>query len=1020
MADETDIDELRERLADMEGTSFWRGLEEVAGTETFRSYLHREFPREASRLGSEIDRRNFMKLSAASLALAGIAGCEPEQRDKIIPYVEKPEEVVPGEPLFFASTFQFGGVGQGVLVEDHTGRPTKIEGNPDHPTSDGATTAHSQASVLTLYDPDRSKVTLEDGETAGWSAFQSEMRTRRQRLQASGGEGFHLLTGAVTSPTLVAQIERLLEQLPGAQWHVHEPVGDQKRREGARRVFGEVVVPRIRFERTAVVASFDADFLGVGPGQLAQSRKFRQIRRVRDGGSEQDMGRLYSVESAPSLTGANADHTQAMRPREVEQMLRAVAARVGVAGAEAPDELPVDQKFVEALAGDLQDNAGESAVLVGEPQPPRVHALGNLLNDELGNLGRTVELIEPVEARPGEAGSLGELAERLEAGEVGTLAMLACNPVYTAPADIPFGELLDGADTSVHLGLFVDETAEQCDWHIPRSHFLESWGDARAWNGTASVRQPTIERLYNTRSAHELLAQFLGETDKPAREIVNEYWKSRWDGRRPGESFQTGWQRTLEEGVVPGTARRPVDVQVRQEFTPEAPPESEGADEGLTVVFRPDPSVWDGRFANNAWLQELPKPMTSLTWDNAALVSPRTAEQLEVSDEEVVELTYEGESVRAPVKVLPGHPDGTVTCRLGYGRGVGGRVAVDVGFDAYRLRRSDALWAGRGLEVEKTGDDYLLASTQHHHAMEGREIVRVQTFQQFLETEDAYHASHASMHPEWSYEGDYEWAMVIDQTLCTGCKACVTACQAENNIPVVGKQQVARGREMHWIRVDNYYAGDLDDPDQFHQPVPCMHCENAPCEVVCPVSATSHSDEGINEMTYNRCIGTRYCSNNCPYKVRRFNFLDYEERPATADLQYNPDVTVRERGVMEKCTYCIQRINDARQQAKAEDRPIGGDEVTTACQSACPTDAIVFGDKNNPNSQVATLKEQSHEYSLLAELSTQPRTTYLAAIRHPHPDLDFDAVEATQIESGGDGDGEEAEGAESDDVHGGE
>ncbi len=991
MTDETDIETLRERLEGADGERMWRGLEEVAKTEEFRRHVAGEFPAGSSEWGEELSRRDFVKLSAASLALAGVAGCEPARRESIVPYVRQPEEVVPGQPLYFASACRFAGYGQGILVETHTGRPTKIEGNPDHPAAEGATTPQGQASVLELYDPDRSRVVESEADgVSGWSGLQTEILERRQRMEATGGAGFHIVTGRITSPTLVDQIQRLLEQFPEATWHQFEPVDERNRREGVRRAFGRVfrIVPR--FGRAAVVASFDDDFLGVGPGQLRAARGFGRTRRVREGTAEEQMSRLYAVESAPSLTGANADHCRAVRPREVERALRAVAGEVGLEGV-APATTPaVEEEWLAALAADLVEHAGTSIVTVGEPQPPRVHALAHAINDRLDNLGETLEVVESPEAGR-TSGGLSELVDEIERGGVETLVVAGANPVYAGPPDLAIGEKIEQVDLTFHLGLHHDETAERCRWHVPRSHPLEAWGDVRSVEGTVSILQPAIEPLYNTHTCLELFGQFLGEGQKSSRAFVREYWQQRWESMRPGESFETGWQRALEEGVVPGTAASPVSAQLAEGFQPAPAPEPED-DAALEVVFRPDPSVWDGRFANNGWLQELPKPLTSLTWDNAALVAPSTAERLGIAHEQVVRLTHRGQSVEAPVYVMPGHPEGTVTCRLGYGRDSGGRVAEGVGFDAYRLRDSQHRWSGRGLEVEPTDREATLASVQHHHAMEGREIVKVSSFEEFREGAGEGHGGHApeSLHPEWSYEEERAWAMVIDQTLCIGCKACVTACQAENNIPIVGKQQVARGREMHWIRVDAYYAGDLDAPDRYFQPVPCMHCEKAPCEVVCPVAATTHSDEGINEMTYNRCIGTRYCSNNCPYKVRRFNFLDYHERAdeAVAELQYNPDVTVRGRGVMEKCTYCVQRINDARRKANADDRELQAGEVVTACEAACPTDAIVFGDENNPDSRVAELKGQPHEYSLLAELNTRPRTTYLEAIEQTHPTLE--------------------------------
>lgn len=1008
MTDDFDIDDVRRRLEETDGRTFWRSLEEAADTEQFQEYIKDEFPREASTWSPDLDRREFLKLSAASMALAGAAGCNPNERDDLIPYVTKPEEVVPGNPLFFASAFPIAGFGQGILAESHTGRPTKLEGNPDHPASRGNTTAHGQALVLSLYDPDRSQVPYHGGEPGGWSEVRSQLATLRQRLEVTDGEGLHLLTGRVTSPTMAHQLQQLMDQYPKAEWTSWEPVGARRALEGARRAFGRPVQIRPRLERAQTIAAFDADFLGIGPGQLFRARQFARTRKVRAGAAEGEMSRLYTVESAPTLTGAKADHVQSVAPRDVERALRGVAERLDIDGVAPETDPAVPTNWLDALADDLLDQTEQSAVLVGEAQPPRVHALGHLINQRLDNLGRTLELTEPVAVRPDDDTTLAELGDRIEQGRVDRLFILGQNPVYTAPADVPFGDLVEQVDLAVHFGMYRNETAAACDWHLPRSHPLEAWSDIRATDGTATVFQPIIEPLYSTRTVHELLAELVGDVGATGREIVRHYWESRWQSHRPGESFETGWRRALEQGVVPGTDARPITPSIPEGFTPEAPPspDEETDEETYQIVFRPDPSVWDGRFANNGWLQELPKPLNSLTWDNAALISPQTAEQLGVSDEDVVELTHAGTTIRAPVMVVPGHPNETVTCRLGYGRRTGGRIAEGVGFDAYKLRPSDALWSSGDLEVEPTGTQAPLASVQDHHVMEGRDLVKAETYLDVV-TSEHHEAGHEqeSLHPEWDYD-DYAWAMVIDQTLCIGCKACVTACQAENNIPIVGKRQVRRGREMFWIRVDSYYAGDVDNPDRFFQPVPCMHCEKAPCEVVCPVAATTHSDDGVNEMTYNRCIGTRYCSNNCPYKVRRFNFLDYQDTSETvAELQHNPDVTVRSRGVMEKCTYCIQRINDARQAAKSEDREIRTDEVVTACQAACPTDAIVFGDKNNPDSRVTERKHQPHEYSLLEELNTRPRTTYLKAIENVNPALASDGARPEVLGDEGEGGG---------------
>ncbi len=987
-----DISTVRARLAGKKGRHYWRSLEEVAETEVFQEFLHREFPQGASEWHESLSRRKFLKLMGASLALAGLAGCASQPPELILPYIEAPEQLVPGQPLFFATAMQLSGIATGLLVENHMGRPTKIEGNPDHPASLGAIGAFEQAAILTLYDPDRSKVVTRFGtRISTWDAFLAALTAELAAQQASGGAGLRFLTETITSPTLYSQIQAVLAEFPNARWHQYEPVARDTARLGAMMAFGQNVEAIYDFSAANVVLALDSNFMSAGPGHLRYAREFAERRKVRAG--QLEMNRLYVVETMPSPTGTLADHRLPLRAGQMEGFARRLARQLGLEVEVAPDaELDGYENWIAALARDLQANTGSCAVVVGEQQPPIVHALGHALNTALDNVGSTISYIEPVEPEPAnQAASLVELVQAMRAGEVQLLLILESNPVYTAPADLEFAEALLNVPTRVRWGLYEDETSYLCQWHIPATHFLEAWSDARAFDGTASIVQPLIQPLYGGRSAHELLAALLGETGVNPYELVRSFWQNQ---NLPGD-FDEVWQTALHQGIIPGTGFEAIPVTLQPDLAG-APSPAPATDTGLELVFRPDPSIWDGRFANNGWLQELPKPLTKLTWDNAALISPATAQRLGLASEQVVALVYRGQTVEAPVLVTPGHANESVTVYLGYGRSRVGEVGRGLGFNAYTLRTADAPWFGLGLELQPTGEQYGLAITQDHHSLEGRDIVRGATLAEFIDNPNFVHEGEHlpeegaySLYPEWEYES-YAWGMVIDQSLCSGCNACVVACQAENNIPIVGKEGVLVGREMHWLRIDSYYEGDnLDNPPVYHQPMLCQHCEKAPCEVVCPVAATVHSSEGLNEMVYNRCVGTRYCSNNCPYKVRRFNFLQYSEPDIPViQLMYNPDVTVRPRGVMEKCTYCVQRINAARIEAKKEGRPIQDGEIQTACQGACPTGAIVFGNINEKTSQVTQLKAQPHNYGVLTDLNTQPRTTYLAVIKNPNPEIE--------------------------------
>ena len=810
-------------------------------------------------------------------------------------------------------------------------------------------------------------------------------------LDASQGAGFRILTEPVTSPTLAAKILALLLKYPLAQWYQYDAAGDDASRLGAEIAFGEQLAARYYFDKADVVVSLDADFLWTGPAAVRHARDFSSRRKVTH--DHVEMSRLYVAESMPSVTGSAADHRASIKASQVDGLARALAQRLGVPG--VGGDAHVSDEWLRAVVDDLEHHRGSSVVVAGLNQPPAVHALAHAINAALGNIGVTVDYAQTAEAVPANyTESLETLVTEMKAGQVNFLVVLGGNPAFTAPADLDFAGGIKQVDTSVYVGLHPDETASLVTWNVPAAHELESWGDARAFDGTASIIQPLINPLYGGRTSQEIVDLLAGTPSKPY-DAVRAYWKT----QHTDADFEKWWRRALHEGVVEGTAFPAKIVALAVDFASKLPSAKAEGGSGFEVNFRPDPTIWDGRYANNGWLQEAPKPITKLTWENTAIIAPATAERLNVKDGDFLTLTYKGKSVEAPAFTLPGHPVESVTVHLGYGRTKTGRVGTDAGFNAYTLRTSESPWYAAGLTAQKSRGHTKLANTQRHHGMEGRDIIREASLASYKADPHLFsHIGHHGDGPAPNFypkhaPGPYSWGMSIDLASCIGCGACTVACVAENNIPVVGKEQVAIGREMHWIRVDMYFGGnDLANPDILHQPVPCMHCENAPCEPVCPVHATSHSAEGLNEMTYNRCVGTRYCANNCPYKVRRFNFYEFNDRQTDVlKLQRNPNVTVRTRGVMEKCSYCNQRISAARITAKKENRPIADGEIVTACQQACPTQAITFGDQADPNSKVAKLKAEPTNYSLLEELNTFPRTTYLAKLRNAHPSLDRSA-----------------------------
>jgi molybdopterin-containing oxidoreductase family iron-sulfur binding subunit len=926
-------------------------------------------------------RRSFLKVMAAALVLGGVAGCSDERRpaQPIVPYVRAPEGIVPGRPVYYATAMApYGGVGMGLLVESQLGRPVKVEGNPRHPSSLGATDAFAQASVLSLYDPARLQAVTFGGAIRTWPEFLAAFRSALAVQRVRRGAGLRILTETVTSPTLGAQLETVLGLFPDARWHQWEPTTADAVRDGALAAFGEDVRPLHRLDRADVIVALDADFLGCGPAHLADVRRFAARRRP-----DASMNRLYVVESGLTPTGAKADHRLPVRAADVALVARGLAAALGVPGAAPPQTDAVPQRWLDAVAADLRGHRGRSVVIAGERQSAEVQALAHVMNATLGNVGTTVTYTAPVAVRSeNQLASLRALVDDMAAGRVELLVVLGGDPVFTAPADLSFATAMDVVPLRVTLASYDTATAARAHWVVPAAHYLESWSDVRGHDGTASVVQPLIAPLYYGKTAHELLAVFGEGPEHGGYDLVRGWWQ----GTQATSDFEGAWQSWLEAGVVPGTAFPPRPVSARR-APPPAPPVPRNE---LEVVFRPDPMLHDGRFAANAWLQEVPRPLSHLSWDVAVDIAPTTAARLGVDTEDVVECAFRDRIVRAPVQVAPGQAEGSVTVYFGHG---GRGPFADVGYDGYTIRPSDALWSGGGLVLRATGRRHALARTQQHHRMEGRDIVRVEDVARYRERPPAAQdplatlASDATLYPPWNYDG-YRWGMAIDLAACVGCTACAVACQAENNIPVVGRTEVLRGREMHWLRIDSYFTGDPASPEAHFMPVPCMHCENAPCEVVCPTEATVHDAEGLNQMVYNRCVGTRYCSNNCPYKVRRFNFFEYSRwNSESLRLLYNPDVTVRSRGVMEKCTYCVQRIVHGRITAEEAGRRIRDGEVVTACQQACPAEAIVFGDLADEASRVRLRKTEARNYALLGELNTQPRTTYLAALANRNPEL---------------------------------
>lgn len=1066
---------LRASILAQNGKEYWRSVEEFVDAPEFEEFVKEEYPAHAEEWDSSLSRRNFIKVMGASLAFAGLSGCVIQPAEKIIPYVSQPENVIPGKPLFYSTAMTLGGIAVGLFAKSMDGRPIKVEGNPDHPGSLGGTDVYAQASILGMYDPDRSQEVRNRGASSNWQNFMKAARTALDENSKDGGAGVRFLTETITSPTLIAQFKQIAAELPNSRWIQYEPVNKDNATAGARLALGSPAHTVYKFDLAEKVLSLDADiFSGFNVRYIKDFNKGRRF-----GEDKKQISRLYSVETTMTLTGAKADHRLAVKPSQMVEIVKAIAGAVGVSGASGTGLSGEATAWINAMAKDLQASRGKSVVVAGDNQPPVVHALAHAINNALGNIGQTVVFTDPISPNTErtQIEQLRELVADIDAGRVRTLIILGGNPIYNTPIDARLSgeKIKEKVPLCVHLGDYFDETAQYSHWHIPQKHFLESWSDSRAFDGTVSITQPIIKPLYGGKSIHEVVQVFFRENfDKTDADIIKEYWQKQGLTSAPktiaatastapqtsasptasaspqatatpaasptaqssptaatatnstsAKTFEDNWRKAVHDGFVAGSGFPAKTFSVNSGFLAQATNTAPVSD--LEISILPDPCVYDGRFTNNGWLQELPNPLTKITWGNVALISPATAQRLGINQDEgktndysggeigrafintkggnqfsdLVTIEANGAKISAPVPmwIAPGQPDNVITLYLGYGRTEAGRIGSGLGYNAYEVWKSDAPFAAAA--VNKSGEQTTIASTQIHFNMEGRDLLLnwdVENVAKLGEDRKKHEKETGNYDdtmydPEIyqkQYDENHRWGMTIDLNSCVGCNACVLACQSENNIPVVGKEQVERSREMHWMRVDTYFSGsDINNPDGPNfQPVLCQQCEQAPCEVVCPVHATVHSAEGLNDMVYNRCIGTRYCSNNCPYKVRRFNFLLFQDWDTPQyKLMRNPEVSVRSRGVMEKCTYCTQRISAARIESQKAGRAIIDGEILTACQSVCPADAIVFGDLNNKESKVFKTKKDERNYVLLNELNTQPRTTYLAALKNQNKEM---------------------------------
>lgn len=965
-------------LARRGGSDFWRGLDELLETPEFRATLRREFPEDATLPDDAWSRRSFVKLLGASVALAGLGACINVPSEDMLPFVDQPPEVTPGVSRYYATSMVVGGYATGLLAESHAGRPTKLEGNPLHPASLGAAGVYEQASVLQLYDPDRLLSVRKDGKRARWAQLERQLLSSIAG-RTDRGAGLVMLLEPTSSPSIAAQLARLRTLLPAVRVYFHDPLAPTGALEGARRAFGTPLVARYDFSTADVLVFLDADLLSTGPFHLRHARQVADRRRVLQ--PSDGMSRLYVAEAEPSPTGTIADERLRARARDVPRLLAALLGELDSAGS-ASGLTERERTWVAAAARDLRNSAGRSVVAVGERQPWMSHVLAHAINERLGNVGQTVDYARSAILEAGTSShEIGELHASLQSQPADTILVFGGNPVYTSPADVALQADISAVRDSAYLGPYLNETASACHWAAPQAHYLESWGDSCAYDGTLSLTQPLVQPLWGGRTTSQLLATILGDSPD-GRALLRDQW-------RTALASDAEWERALQIGVVENSATAPTSVTMARDALAAALAMVHELDarNGMEIVFRQDASVRDGSFSNNAWLQELPDPLSKLTWGNGAIISPATGARLKVETGDVLRLAYRDRTLDLPAVVLPGHADGSVSVHLGYGRTGAERVARGVGGNVYNLWTTAAQYTDDGLSLTAVAGAHVkLAITQDHWAMEGRPAALGATLDEYRADPDFARprGRELSLYQPYAYDSGDQWTMVVDLSTCIGCSACVVACQAENNIPVVGKDAVLRHREMHWLRVDRYFGGDVADPTVAMQPMLCQHCEKAPCEYVCPVNATVHSPDGLNEMVYNRCVGTRFCSNNCPYKVRRFNWFNYNaELDETERLAKNPDVTVRDRGVMEKCTFCVQRIRRAQQQAMVDGRGVEPGEVVTACQQSCPTNAISFGSLTNPDDTLVRRLAARRRYAALEELGTQPRVTYLARITNP-------------------------------------
>jgi MoCo/4Fe-4S cofactor protein with predicted Tat translocation signal len=1005
--------EVRQELKGVKGKRFWRSVDELANTAEFQAAVEREFPSAAQEWVDPVSRRGFLKLMGASMALAGLAGCTKQPEETIYPYIKQPEDLVLGKPMYFATAHPFSTGGVPLLVKSDEFRPIKVDGNPEHAYNHGGSDPFSQGTLLDLYDPDRSQHVLFRGENREWAEFAEAFRLKVAATK--DGTGVYFLSSTITSPTLARQWKAVQAAWPKAKLVQYDPA--------LAGTFLAAGGPGVQYDLSAadVIVSLDADFLSGAsyPGFHKLVRDYAERRKHPENG----MNRLYAVESMTTTTGMKAEHRLGLRASEVPAFAAELAKAVGVAGVEPPAYAWTDQqqKFLAALVKDLKANVGKSAVLPGLYQDPSVAKLALAINSALGNVGKTVSATpDPAIPLPSDQlADIKSLVADLNSGKVDWLVILNANPIYTAPADLNFADAFNKANVVAHLASHLDETGQISHWNIPAAHYLESWSDVRAYDGTVSIVQPMIDPLYGGRTAHHVFQTLLNEPMLSPYDAVRETWKPVIKG-----DFETGWRKSLHDGWIANTAYDKTSKSAADAVFRGTVPVPASKD-SLEIIFRPDPNVYDGRWSNVGWLQELPKPVTNLSWDNAAIVSGATLTKLGLDEDDIVELSVGGGRVKAPVIVAPGHPDNSVTVHLGYGREFAGRVGSGAGFNAYLIRNTWAPLYATG-SLRKVEGKWGIAITKSHYqdhrgtefgekgagnnSLEGDEalgprgIIRYATLEEFKANPNFAHEGEGretpqydtSLFPNWAYNEANAWGLSIDMNSCTGCNACIVSCYAENNIAVVGKQQVRMGRNMQWLRIDTYFEGDLSAPRAHFQPMACQHCENAPCEQVCPVGATVHTPEGLNTMVYNRCVGTRYCSNNCPYKVRRFNFLLYSDyETESLKLMRNPDVSVRSRGVMEKCSYCVQRINEAKIQADKENRPIRDGEIVTACQQACPASAITFGNINDKQSRVTKQRAEQRTYQVIADINTRPRTTYVAEVLNLNQELESAPVEHT-------------------------